>query len=240
MVQVMTVTSLALVPVFLSTAVSETAPTLGGGCQGLFRDLGAKGYSDFELAAYCHANLPPQSCHETFGTLGAQPWAPERIGKLCQTWGDAATAAPGRKALAYETYQQLQKAVDDAIKKKAESGICQNPTTKKPLPMDECVKTKEDYAMKVKKAMQDMSTQMMGTAFGEQGTAAQPAASKVEALGPIVAKSSTVGVPAGVGLLTALTVAGAAVAARRGLGRMQKSDRERTLVDSLESEEDGA
>jgi len=240
MVQVMTVTSLALVPAFLSTAVSETAPTLGGGCQGLFRDLGAKGYSDFELAAYCRANLPPQACHETFSKLGAQPWAPERIGKFCQTWGDAATAAPGRKALAFETYQQLQQTVDAAIKKKSDSGICQNAETKKPLPMEECIKQKEEYATKVQEAMTEMSNQVMGTAWGEKGAPAQAAASKVEALGPIVAKSSTVGVLAGVGLLTALTVAGAAVAARRGLGRMQKSDRERTLVDSLESEEDGA
>jgi len=238
MVHVMTVTSLALVPAFLSTAVSETAPTLGGGCQGLFRDLGAKGYSDFELAAYCRANLPPQACHETFSTLGAQPWAPERIGKFCQTWADAATAAPGRKALAFETYQQLQQTVDAAIKKKSDSGICQNAETKQPLPMEECIKQKEEYATKVQEAMQEMSNQVMG--WGEKGAPAQAAASKVEALGPIVAKSSTVGVLAGVGLLTALTVAGAAVAARRGLGRMQKSDRERTLVDSLESEEDGA
>jgi len=239
MVQVMTVTSLALLLAFLSTAVSETAPTLGGGCQGLFRDLGAKGYSDFELAAYCRANLPPQACHETFSKLGAQPWAPERIGKFCQTWADAATAAPGRKALAYETYKQLQQTVDVAIQQKAHSGICQNPETKKALPMDKCIKQKEAYAVKVKKAMLDMSNQM-GFTFGGTGAPAQAAASKVEALGPIVAKSSTVGVLAGVGLLTALTVAGAAVAARRGLGRMQKSDRERTLVDSLESEEDGA
>merc|ERR1712150_280070 len=112
--------------------------------------------------------------------------------------------------------------------------------TKKPLPMEECIKQKEEYATKVQEAMQEMSNQVMGTAWGEKGAPAQAAASKVEALGPIVAKSSTVGVLAGVGLLTALTVAGAAVAARRGLGRMQKSDRERTLVDSLESEEDGA
>lgn len=170
----------------------------------------------------------------------AQPWAPERIGKFCQTWADAATAAPGRKALAFETYQQLQQTVDAAIKKKSDSGICQNAETKQPLPMEECIKQKEEYATKVQEAMQEMSNQVMGTAWGEKGAPAQAAASKVEALGPIVAKSSTVGVLAGVGLLTALTVAGAAVAARRGLGRMQKSDRERTLVDSLESEEDGA
>merc|ERR1711992_53976 len=105
--------------------------------------------------------------------------------------------------------------------------------------MDQCIKLKEGYATKVQKAMQDMSEQLMGTASGKKGASAQAAASKVEALGPIVAKSSTVGVLAGVGLLTALTVAGAAVAARRGLGRMQKPE-ERTLVDSMESEEDGA
>eukprot|EP00416_Gambierdiscus_australes_P026378 CAMPEP_0171067028 /NCGR_PEP_ID=MMETSP0766_2-20121228/7759_1 /TAXON_ID=439317 /ORGANISM="Gambierdiscus australes, Strain CAWD 149" /LENGTH=263 /DNA_ID=CAMNT_0011523237 /DNA_START=46 /DNA_END=838 /DNA_ORIENTATION=- len=149
----------AFVGTLLVCASADVATPVRDGCHKLLRDIAARGYGDVELAAYCRASLPPQVCRNAFNALGSQPWAPERIGVACQKWEeDAHGAAPGREAVSYEDYVELQRRVDLVMQHKAEAGLCKDPSTGSAIPLDKCVEWKlqeyPKYTQKVQEAIQ--------------------------------------------------------------------------------------
>jgi len=235
----MTAACLALLaPALVGAAAAGGPPAAGSQCSSLLRTIAAEHHSDMELVAYCRAMAPPQFCRDAFRTLGAQPWQPETIDGACTKWQEGpsagtAAAAPGRKAM---DYAQLQAYCDQAVKAKAQAGICKDKATGAPIPFDKCAQYKAAMYPNQTKAIMDAVSSFYNATFS--GTPQQ----KSEDVGPVAIAGDRLspGFAAVWALLAgSLAAAGAAVTARRA-SRSAPRDMEEEIDPLVESGSDSA
>lgn len=172
----------ALVPALTALVAADGPPGAGSGCSHALLRLSGEGHSDLELAAYCRANLPPDVCRDASGTLGEQPWAPDRIAALCERWdGRWAGAAPARQAQA-SGFENLQPLLEECMQKKAAAGICKDPNSGGPLPLDQCAAEKaKEYPEQTKKIQEALAIAMSHMGQAQDGQLLQSS----EQLGPV-------------------------------------------------------
>mmetsp|Transcript_3955 Transcript_3955/g.7990 ORF Transcript_3955/g.7990 Transcript_3955/m.7990 type:complete len:234 (-) Transcript_3955:71-772(-) len=216
--------SLALVPALVPTVTADLTP----GCHTLLQDVAAQGHSDFELLAYCRANMPPQLCRDAVSSLGSQPWSPDRIALSCQKWEEQwsaqAAAAPGRSV--YD-FSEVQSRADAIIKVKSEAGLCKDPKTGGQIPLDKCITWKSKVYSEKTKELHDLLSNFYGAAMG---------AGKIqesEQLGPIAAPGGArMGMFAGLALIMLSFAGAAAMTVNRVWRRVRKPEHAHQLVDS--------
>mmetsp|Transcript_39076 Transcript_39076/g.78847 ORF Transcript_39076/g.78847 Transcript_39076/m.78847 type:complete len:262 (+) Transcript_39076:70-855(+) len=169
----------------LAPSAAESLFTAAPGCHTLLQDIAAQGRSDMELAAYCRANMPPQFCRDAAGSLGSQPWSSDRMVSTCQKWEEqwnarVAAEAPGRAAM---DFAEMQAKADQCVKAKALAGLCKDPKTGGPLPVDKCVAYKAKVYPEQTKKWHDTLQAFYGVWMGKGQQAAPPTTTKAPAHG---------------------------------------------------------
>mmetsp|Transcript_6019 Transcript_6019/g.7730 ORF Transcript_6019/g.7730 Transcript_6019/m.7730 type:complete len:135 (-) Transcript_6019:41-445(-) len=105
----------------------------------------------------------------------------------------------------------LKQLLDQCMAKKAQAGICQDPHTGGPLPLDQCAQQKaQEYPEQTKKIQQALQTAM--SQMGQSGQIQQ----KSEKLGPVTSPSRlSKGLLAGLVFIVTSFAAGSVLTIRR-------------------------
>jgi len=212
--------SLALAPAILATVTADGLFSKTPGCQTMLGDIAARGHSDLELAAFCHATLPPDLCRTGMGDLGKQPWSSEHIAETCKAWEgqyEAKNAVLG-PARSTQSFSDLQRTMDECMKVKADAGLCQSPRGL-PLTLEDCVREKQEkypvYTQKLMTAMTEFYNIAMTGSPGGQSRLPQPQQMS-EQIEPVSAtRKLDMGLVAGLALVVTSVATVGAVAYRR-------------------------
>jgi len=207
----------ASITLAMLTAVAADEFSQPLGCHTMLSNIAAQGHSDLQLAAYCHAGLPPQLCRDATKDLGKQPWSEDHIAATCGAWEGQygmrtpAGGAPGRSAQDM-SFPDLQKTIDQCIAAKSQAGLCKDQHTGTPMTIEECIAWKQKtYPVKTQEIMSALK-QFYAMAMGE----APPPSQKSEQVGPIDAsRGPGLGLVVGSAFAAASVVAGSVVAYRR-------------------------
>jgi len=213
--------SLALAPAILATVTADGLFSKTPGCQTMLGDIAARGHSDLELAAFCHATVPPELCRTAMGNLGQQPWSSAHIAETCRAWEDqyeAKNAALG-PARSTQSFPDLQRTVEQCMKVKTDAGLCRGSDTGRPLSLEDCVREKQEkypkYTQKLTTAMSEFYNIAMTGSAGGQSRFPRPQQMS-ERLEPAAATHQLdAGLIAGAALVVASAATVGAVAHRR-------------------------
>lgn len=228
-------TILVLASVTLAVAAADGFFGKTPGCHAMLDNIAAQGHSDLELAAYCHASLPPQFCRDAVASLGEQPWSVDSIASTCKSFEDRYASrrpvdATGRTAEEQGmTFPDIQKTVEECMATKAEAGLCKDQG--RPMTVDECIAWKQEKYPEMTAKIQDAVARFYDIAMGQASTMGMS-----EQVTPVHTASQrfSIGFLVGLASIAAASVAAVAMALNR-LGRVTSP---RSLLVFADGEED--